>query len=87
MHNAHSTRKDTDVNETWNGSTVVVYTTDKNYSGKLIGSDATGIVIEIENSTPADAPFDSLSEETTIELFIPIYRIVSCARGRFTGIS
>lgn len=50
-------------------------------------SDVTGLVIEIENSTPASAPFEALSEETTIQLFIPIYRIKYVARGRFTGIA
>lgn len=71
----------------WINSAVVVYTTDKNYSGKLTSSDATGLVIEIENSTQAEPPFAMLNECSTIELYIPIYRIKHIARGRYTGIS
>lgn len=71
----------------WNESTVLVTTTDKTYSGELISSDVTGVVIALVNSTQADAPFDTLSEDTRIELWIPIYRLMHVARGQFTGIS
>lgn len=73
--------------DNWTGSTVLVSTIDKNHSGTLVSSDVTGLVIAMENSTPASAPFSMLNESSTIELFIPIYRIKHVARGRFTGIA
>lgn len=75
------------MDDTWLGSSVVVKTTDKDWSGKLLSSNAIGVVIEVVRSTPASAPFEGIDEESTLEVFIPLFRIVHCVRGRHSGIS
>lgn len=72
----HTLAERTDMNSDWYDLTVLVNT-----------SDVTGLIIATENSTPASPPFGTLNESSTMELYIPTYRIKHVARGRFTGIS
>ena len=73
----------------WVDKSVAILTTDndKVWSGTLVHSDATGVVISVVNKEEATGPFAGLSEESEIQVYIPIFRIRYLAHGEFQGIS
>lgn len=74
----------------WLDKSVSILTTDKDkmLTGTLLHTDATGVIISITNESESDIQeFEGLKEETEIQVYIPIFRIVCVYQGNFVGIS
>ena len=73
----------------WLDKSVAIVTSDndKVWSGTLVHSDATGVVISVVNKEEATGPFAGLSEESEIQIYVPLFRIRYLAHGEFKRVA